>query len=420
MPWTETCIMDERVKFISEVLKGNYSMSELCRSFGISRKTGYKWRARYRHEGSSGLCDRSRAPHNHPDALSKEIREAILSTKLRFCYWGPAKIRVWLEQEHPDWPSYPAVSTIGEHLKRNGLVRSRKRRRRASPTESPLTTGNNCNDVWCADFKGDFLTGDGKRCYPLTISDHISRYLLCCHHLDRMSYSLVRMQFERVFREYGLPLVIRTDNGSPFSSRGLCGLSRLSYWWIRLGIHPERIKPGHPDQNGRHERMHKTLKDQTAKPPAANLHAQQQRFDSFSVEFNDYRPHESLDMKTPASCHNVSDRRLPARLPDICYPSFWTVRRVRDHGDVHYLGKRLFVTESLGDEYIGIERIDEDESRLWYCNYELGILDHRQWTILPAACRALGAGVITPAPKAPKPSKSVTHVPGLNCNPCTT
>ncbi len=395
-------------------------MVELCRTYGVSRKTGYKWLERYRQEGPGGLCDRSRAPHNHPDAVSEEIQAAIFSTKLRFSHWGPAKIRAWLQRQYPGWRCYPAVSTIGEHLKRYGLVRSRKRRRRSSPTQPPLTAGSNCNDVWCADFKGHFRTGDGKRCNPLTISDDVSRYLLCCHHLDQMSFALVKMQFERVFRENGLPLVIRTDNGSPFSSRGLCGLSRLSYWWIRLGIHPERIEPGHPEQNGRHERMHKTLKAQTAKPPAQNLRAQQKRFDSFSVEYNDYRPHEALAMNTPASSYSISDRRFPARLPEVCYPYYWTVRRVRDHGDVIYLGRRLFVTESLGDEYIGIERIDEDESRLWYCNCELGILDHRQWTIAPAACRALGAGVITPAPKAPNPSKPVTHVPGLNCNPCTT
>jgi len=393
-------------------------MSDLCRSYGVSRKTGYKWLERYVCEGPSGLHDRSRAPRHHPHAISESAKAAILSIKRQFSHWGPAKIRVRLQREHPRWRSYPAVSTIGEYLKRHGLVAKRKRRRRASPTRGRLTTGRHSNDVWCADFKGHFWVGDGRRCNPLTISDHCSRYLLCCRHVDRMSYKLTKMQFERVFREYGLPLVIRTDNGSPFSSRGLCGLSRLSYWWIRLGIHPERIEPGHPDQNGRHERMHKTLKDQTAKPPAADLHAQQQRFDSFCLEFNDYRPHESLDMKTPASCHSVSDRRLPARLPDICYPSFWTVRRVRDHGDVHYLGRRIFVTECLGDEYIGIERIDEDESRLWYCNYELGILDHRRWVILPAACKALGGGVITPPPKAPESSITVTHVPGLNCNPC--
>lgn len=393
MPWTETRIMDARIKFISEVLEGNYTMAQLCRAYGISRKTGYKWLSRYQFEGPSGLTDRSRAPHNHPYAISEDVKHAVLSIKRRFGHWGPAKIRVRLATEYPDWCSYPAVSTIGEYLKHNGLVCSRKRHRRASPTEAPLTVGNNSNDVWCADFKGHFRTGDGNRCNPITISDHVSRYLLCCRHVDRMSYNLVKMQFERIFREYGLPLVIRTDNGSPFSSRGLCGLSRLSYWWIRLGIHPERIMPGHPEQNGRHERMHKTLKAQTAKPPAGSLRAQQKRFDLFCDEYNNYRPHESLDMKTPASCYSSSVRSYPVRLSEICYPDCMTARRVRDHGDVYYLGRRLFVSECLGWQYVGFERIDEDESRLWYCDYELGILDHRRWQIVPSACSAFHAGV---------------------------
>ena len=200
MPWTETCIMDQRVKFISEVLEGNYSMADLCRAYGISRKTGYKWLGRYDLGGPVELCDRSCAPVNHPNALSDQIVNSILSIKKRFSKWGPAKIRVRLEKENPKWDSYPAVSTIGEHLKRNGLVTSRKRRRKASPTESPLTVGDKSNDVWCVDFKGHFNTTDGSRCNPLTITDHITRYLLCCRHLDHMSYELVKMRFERTFR----------------------------------------------------------------------------------------------------------------------------------------------------------------------------------------------------------------------------
>jgi transposase InsO family protein len=384
--------MDARMKFVTEALEDIYSMAELCRAYDISRKTGYKWLGRYESQGPAGLSDRSKAPHNHPQAITKEVKQAVLSVKGRFNHWGPAKIRVRLKKEYPAWSCYPAVSTIGEHLKRQGLVCCRKRRHRASPTVLPLTVGNNSNDVWTADFKGYFRTGDGRRCNPLTISDDASRYLLCCRHLDRMSYELVRMQFERIFRDYGVPVVIRTDNGSPFSSRGLCGLSRLSYWWIRLGIHPERIMPGHPEHNGRHERMHKTLKRHTAAPPAKTIAAQQKRFDSFMVEYNDYRPHEALDMQTPASRYSSSVRCYPERLAEVYYPEHMKVCRVFDHGDVHYCGRRFFVSECVGGEYIGIEQIEQDRSRLWYCNYELGTVDHRKWQVTPAKCRALLAG----------------------------
>ena len=398
MPWTETRIMDARLKFVSEVLEGSYSMTDLCEAYGISRKTGYKWLWRYQSEGPAGLHDRSRGARHHPHAISDEVKSAILSIKRQFGHWGPAKIRARLRTEHPRWGHYPAVSTVGECLKRAGLVISRKRRRRASPTQGVLTTGCHSNDVWCADFKGHFSVGNGYRCNPLTISDHVSRYLLCCRHVDRMSYALTKMQFERVFRQYGLPLVIRTDNGCPFSSRGLCGLSRLSYWWIRLGIYPERIEPGHPEQNGRHERMHRTLKAQTAAPPAPRLPAQQQRFNRFLAEYNHERPHGSLDMRTPSSCYKSSDRPFPKRFPQVDYSDDMTVHRVRIHGDVNYLGRGLFVTESLSDEYVGFERVDEDVSYLWYCNYKLGVLDHRRWRIRAEPSRALGAGG-TPGPK---------------------
>jgi transposase InsO family protein len=385
--------MDAKIRFVSEALEGIYSMAELCRSYDISRRTGYKWLGRYESEGPYGLSDRSKAPRNHPHAISEEVKQAVLSVKGRFSHWGPAKIQVRLKKEYPGWSCYPAVSTLGEYLKRQGLVCSRKRRRRASPTMLPLTVGSKSNDVWTADFKGYFRTGDGRRCNPLTISDDASRYLLCCRHLDRMSHELVQIQFERAFREYGLPLVIRTDNGEPFSSRGLSGLSRLSYWWIRLGIHPERIMPGHPEHNGRHERMHKTLKKHTANPPAKTIAAQQKRFDLFRVEYNDYRPHEALDMQTPTSRYSGSARCYPARLPEVYYPEHMKLCRVQHHGDIYYFGRRFFVTECLSGEYVGVEQIEQDWSRLWYCNYELGTVDHRKWQVIPAKCRALLAGV---------------------------
>jgi hypothetical protein len=271
------------------------------------------------------------------------------------------------------------------------LTHPRKRRRKATPTEPPLTSGRYVNQVWCADFKGHFKTGDGHRCNPLTISDHASRYLLCCRHVDRMSYRLVKMRFEYVFRRYGLPEVIRTDNGTPFSSRGLGGLSRLSYWWIRLGIHPERIEPGHPEQNGRHERIHKTLKDHTAKKVAQTLSAQQQRFDKFRQEYNEHRPHEALQMRTPSECYCCSPREFPSRLAPLAYPDHMQVKRVRIHGEIYYKSKGLFRTECLSGQWVGIEQVDEDTSLLWYCQYLLGRIDHRKWRIIPAQPRRLSA-----------------------------
>ena len=393
MPWTETCIMDERVKFVMDVFDETYCITELCSYYGISRKTGYKWIERYRQGGLEALRDRSRAPHSHPNEMSRQVKESILAIKRRFPKWGAPKIRSRLQRIRPSWNSYPAISTIGLFLYKQGLTCRRKRRRKATPTELPLTSGHYSNQVWCADFKGHFCTRDGSRCNPLTISDHSSRYLLCCRHVERMGYEQVRMWFERTFRRYGLPEVIRTDNGVPFASRGLGGLSRLSYWWIRLGIHPERIEPGHPEQNGCHERIHKTLKDYTARPPAGTIVQQQKRFNEFCLEYNEHRPHEALQMRTPSDCYSESPREFPSRLPQVSYPDYVKVRRVYPHGDIRYFGKRIFLTESLRGEYVGIEQVDEDVSWLWYCGYLLGEIDRRSWHIKPAKSRPLMAGV---------------------------
>lgn len=383
MPWIETCVMQARVKFVMNLLEGTYSMSELCRAYHISRKTGYKWLSRYRQGGLSDLSDRRRVPMHHPHAMASELKDTILAIKSRFPRWGARKIRARLERICPDWHRYPAVSTIGLFLRKQGLTGSRKRRAQCTPTEWPLTEGQYSNHVWCADFKGHFKTGDGHRCNPLTISDHTSRYLLCCHHLDHANYLLTKRRFVRIFRDYGLPRIIRTDNGAPFASVGLGGLSRLSYWWIRLGIHPERIQPGHPEQNGRHERMHKTLKAYTARPPAQTIRAQQKQFDAFCREYNELRPHEALQMRTPAGCYQHSVHPYPSRLPAVDYPSHMRVTRVQWHGDITHQGRRLFLTESLSDEYIGIEQVSEDRSWVWYCRYLLGQIDHRQWAISP-------------------------------------
>jgi transposase InsO family protein len=385
--------MDERIKFVMDVLDETYCMVELCSYYGISRKTGYKWIERYQQGGLEALRDRSRAPHSHPHEMSRQVKVSILAIKRRFPKWGAPKIRSRLQRIMPNWDSYPAISTIGLFLYKQGLTSRRKRHRKATPTELPLTSGHYSNQVWCADFKGHFRTRDGSRCNPLTISDHSSRYLLCCRHVERMGYEQVRMRFEHTFRQYGLPEVIRTDNGAPFASRGLGGLSRLSYWWIRLGIHPERIEPGHPEQNGCHERIHKTLKDYTAWPPAGTIVQQQRRFDEFCVEYNEHRPHQALQMRTPSDCYSDSPRKFPSRLSQVSYPDYMQVRKVYPHGDIRYFGKRVFLTESLRGEYVGVEQVDEDVSWLWYCGYLLGEIDHRNWHIRPAKSRPLMAGV---------------------------
>lgn len=314
MPWMETRVSDQRMKFIVEYEFEEESMAELCRQYGISRKSGYKWLARWLAEGVGGLGNRSRAPLCHPNQVPPEEVEAILAARDRR-RWGPKKLRVLLRREEPG-VVWPAISTIEQILKDHGRVIPRKKRRRVPPQSQPLSHCQGPNAVWCCDFKGHFATGDGRRCHPLTISDAFSRYLLRCQALEQSDYEAVRPIFEWAFRQYGLPWAIRSDNGPPFASRAVSGMSRLSVWWIKLGIAPERIEPGHPEENGRHERMHLTLKQDTASPPAATFRKQQHRFDEFRHDFNHVRPHEALGMQAPESVYEPSPRAYPARAGD--------------------------------------------------------------------------------------------------------
>lgn len=373
MPWSVTDMQDQRLCFISMVLDGSYAFSECCRGYGISRKTGYKWLKRYKAGGLAGLADRSRCPHSHPHQLSGHVRQEILRLKVKYRYWGAPKILQRLKVEHPRWQVYPSESSIGRFLRDCGLTCDRRRKVRAKPTSTPLTRGISANDVWSADFKGNFLTGDRRRCNPLTISDDASRYLLCCQHVDRMTFARVKEQYERIFREYGLPLIMRTDNGSPFAGNGVRGLSCLNVWLLRLGICTERIKPGHPEQNGRHERMHRTLKEYI-QPVSKDLRSQQKVFDEFRYEYNNERPHESLSMATPAEHYTVSERVFPSQLPDVDYGSF-AVRKVAGHGDIRYQGERYFLSEALCGQEVGLEQISERSWRVYFCSLELGIID---------------------------------------------
>lgn len=381
MPWRETSAMDQRIQLIADWLSGDYRKSELCRLYGISRPTADKWISRYGEQGWPGLEELGRAPHCHPNQTAEDLRAMIVQTKLRHQKWGPKKVLDWLRDKRAEL-KWPADSTGGEILKRAGLVQARKRRRRVPPYSEPFGKCGAPNQSWSADFKGDFLLGNGRRCYPLTVSDNFSRYLLLCRALARPRYDEVQPWFESVFRQSGLPEAIRTDNGAPFASLALGGLSQLSKWWIKLGIKPERIRPGKPDQNGRHERMHRTLKE--AVPPQSNLREQQRHYDPFQEEYNWERSHESLGRKTPGRVHCTSTRSYPAKLREVEYQSGITVRKVRHNGEIKWRGDLLYVSELLAKEPVGLKPIDDDCWELRYSFHLLGVLDERTKAITPA------------------------------------
>lgn len=377
MSWGNTCPMDERERFIGDCRKRTRNMTDLCLGYGISRKTGYKWLERARDEGRKGLQDQSRAPLNHPNETPAHIRQMLIDFRLQYPYWGPKKAVHRLRMLNPEI-AWPAASTAGDILKRHGLVKDRRRHRR-TPIY-PLVRQEACrpNDVWAADFKGWFRTKNGSRVDPLTITDLASRFLITCHGQQRPDGASTRRGFERAFRTHGLPAVIRTDNGTPFASVGIAGLSSLSIWWIRLGILPERGRPGKPQDNGQHERMHKDLKAETQKSPAADPEQQQRSFDEFQQRFNNERPHESLGMKTPAGCYRPSERRMPDRLPTVEYDSSFDVRRVRHNGEIRLAGELLYLSELLRGEPVGATTIDGESWGIFYGPMPLATYDVRR------------------------------------------
>ncbi len=374
MPWREICSMDEKLRLMAALSEGEESVSELCAEFGISRKTAYKWWRRYLELGAAGLKEHSHAAKVVPWAISQAQAEAVVGLRRAHPSWGPRKLRAKLEQCAPD-QSWPAPSTIGELLRRQHLSQPRKRRRSARPSPLPLRTALGPNELWCTDFKGHFRTGDGVRCDPFTLTDAYSRYLLSVKAVAKAGYADCRRELERVFREYGLPRAIRSDNGAPFASVGVTGLSRLSVWWLKLGIMPERIEPGRPEQNGRHERMHKTLKAECATPPAANRGAQQSRFDEFRAEFNHQRPHEALGQTTPATHYTPSPRSYPARLEDPEYPADYQPRRVRHTGEIKWQGKLVFLSEPLASEVVGLVETDDGDAEVYFGPMMVGLID---------------------------------------------
>ncbi|MEO3434562.1 integrase core domain-containing protein [Inquilinus sp. CAU 1745] len=405
MPWRETCAMDERVAFILAWRRSAEPMTVLCAAHGISRKTGYKWRDRFLSSGWPGLADASRAPHRPGNELSAEVRAAIVALRAERPFWGPRKLRAVLEERRAEL-AWPAPSTIGDLLRREGLSAPRRRRRTALPLTQPFLAATAPNDVWCADFKGWFRTGDRTRCDPLTITDAASRFLIDCR-IVAPTIEGAAPVFEAAFRRHGLPRAIRSDNGAPFASIGAGGLTRLSVEWVKLGIRLERIDPGCPQQNGRHERMHGTLKAETIRPPAATAAAQQARFDAWRDDFNIHRPHEALAQTPPARRYRPALRRHPGAAPEPSYAADHAVRRVRSNGEIKWGGELVFVSEALVGEPVGIT---ETESGAWlvrFCDVDLGLIDRRTHKL-----RRFAAG--RPARrKAEQTGTTVTHVSGL-------
>ena len=379
MPWRETCPMNERQRFIEAWLCQEWSFSGLCAAYDVSRKTGYKWLERFKAGGLEDLTDQSRARQTHLNATPLGIEAQLVEFRHLHPFWGPRKLKRRLEILHPEI-SWPANSTIGSILKHHGLAKPRKKRSRTPVYGQPLANGVRPNDVWAADFKGWFKTKDGTKIDPLTVSDLASRYLIQCRTVAKTNGDNVRGQLTAAFQEFGMPSIMRTDNGPPFASVGLGGLSELAVWLIRLGITPERSRPAHPQDNGSHERMHRTLKQETAKPPRANSREQQKAFDHFRDEFNNERPHEAIEMKTPSEVYTPSSRLFPRKLPEIQYPAGSITRKVTGNGTIGFKEKQIYLSNALMYEHVRLEQ-DEDGWKTWYGPFLLGQLDLKRETI---------------------------------------
>jgi putative transposase len=379
------------MRFVTEWHTGYWTMTELCADYQISRKTGYKWIGRYETSGPGGLHDQSRRPHRSPQATAAKLMDAVVALRVKHPHWGAKKLLV-VAARRDRQAAWPSRSTVCAQLKARGLVRSRRRREPGVHVPSPLAPMTRVNEAWTTDFKGEFRTRDGVYCYPLTLRDGLSRFVLRCDALVSPTYEATRRRFERAFAEYGLPERLRSDNGGPFASTGLAHLSRLSVWWIRLGIAPERIAPGHPEQNGSHEQFHRVLKAETARPPAAHAPAQQRRFARFCFEYNHERPHEALHDAVPASWYQASPRPLPARLPALEYPGHYEIRRASNVGCVSWAGRPLFLSGALAGEDVAFEEVDDGLWTIRLATVALGRFDERQRRIHPVAPFTEGRG----------------------------
>lgn len=381
LPWNDTSPETEQECFIERWQAGGVTFVEICRQFGISRKTGYKRVHRFESFGLDGLGDRSRAPLRRPNKTPSAVAERLIAARRAHPTWGPKKLVASLRSAEPEG-SWPAPSTVGDILNREGMVRRRKRRRHTAPWSTPFAAAVEPNDLWPIDFKGWFRTGDGVRIDPLTVQDAASRYLLVCQDLPRPRGRQARQVLERAFREYGLPRAIRSDNGPPFASVGLGSLSPLAVWWIKLGIVPERTEPGHPEQNGRLERLHRTLKAETANPPQPTQRKQQRAFDAFRRTYNEERPHEALGQQPPARHYHSSSRSYPSRVRAPEYEVGITVRQVRSNGEIKWKGNTIYLSEALRGEPVGLVQHDD---RFWNIRFgplSIGLLDDHARCIL--------------------------------------
>lgn len=376
MPWKDVKPMDEKVLFMADYLRQVDSLSRLCERYGISRKTGYKWIERYDQGGAEALVERSRKRHTQSET-PYAIKQAILQLRDHRDAPGPKKIQALLGRQFAQ-EEIPSLSTIYNVLKRAGQIQPRRRSRKVSILPGPLRTAAQPNELWSADYKGQFKTMDGRWCYPLTVMDHASRFLLGCEGLPGTRHEQTQQVFERLFQEYGLPERIRTDNGVPFASIGVGNLSRLSVWWIRLGIRPERIEPGQPQQNGRHERMHRTLKRSLGQPPEVDLKRQQRQLDSFRQYYNEQRPHEGLALQSPGACYSASSRPYPRRLPELEYPSYFDRAKVHGSGVVYWNSLTIYIGNLLAGERIGIEAIGDGVWQVYFGPIALGRFDERK------------------------------------------
>ncbi len=372
--------MDQKRLFILDYHRGAFSLTKLAARYGISRPTAYKWIDRFRADGYPGLAERSRRPTTSPRAIPPDQVADILELRRRHPYWGAKKLLTILTQRHPA-QAWPARSTVCDLLLRHGLVPHKRRRRYPGHPGKPEHSMAAPNDTWCIDYKGQFKTGDGRYCYPLTVTDGCSRFLLACRGLRSTAHETAQPVLRRLFHEYGLPRILRSDNGIPFASTAIGRLSRLSIWWIRLGIQPELIELGHPEQNGRHERMHRTLKQETTRPAARTLRGQQRRFDQFRTEFNLVRPHEALDQATPAARYHPSPRPMPARLAPIVYPAHFETRLMSKNGGFRWAHHRVPLSHLLAGEYIGLEEVADGIWDVYYSTVRLGQMDERTHTV---------------------------------------
>lgn len=380
MPWRACSVMEERLRFVARLLDGE-GMSAVCREFGISRKTGYKIFNRYRQDGLEALTDRSRRPVRYANQLPDPVERLIVQSKRDKPHWGARKIRELLVRKLAGDMRIPAKSTVHAVLDRHGLVKRARQRRRFTATGTPLSAALAPNDLWCTDFKGEFKLGNGRYCYPLTVTDQASRMVLACEALESTKEQPVIATFVRLFRERGLPAAIRSDNGLPFASpNGLYNLSKLSVFWLRLGIAIERIRPGNPQENGRHERMHLTLKKETARPPGMNALQQQARFEAFVSEFNAERPHEALAMQVPAALYRPSSRPYQG-LPEVEYPFHDRDILVTACGRICMHRKKINVSTVMAGQRLGIKEVDEDIWLVSFMHYDLGYIDLEQRTL---------------------------------------